>query len=173
MKKGISQSLIRFFALWALQVFVFKQVVWGTGGVNYLQAFIYPLFILLLPFTTPRSLVVLLGFVMGLAIDWLYLSPGLHAGALTFTAYARQWVIQIIKPREGYNINDSPTASALGLSWMIRYVAISLFFHTFVYYFLEAFTYLLLLSIFMKTVVTGIISVLISMILLLAYNPEA
>ena len=89
MNKAITNSTIRFFLLWVIQVFILKQVIWGWDGIVYLQVFLYPLFILLLPFNTPRSLTVFLGFVLGLAIDWLYESPGLHAGALVFTAYMR------------------------------------------------------------------------------------
>ena len=79
MDKAATNSIIRFFLLWFLQVFILKQVIWGWDGVIYLQIFLYPLFILLLPLNTPRGLTILLAFVLGLAIDWLYESPGLHA----------------------------------------------------------------------------------------------
>lgn len=173
MDKAISNSIIRFFLLWALQVFFLKQIAWGWDGVVYLQVHLYPLFILLLPFQTPKSLTIVLGFFLGLAIDWLYETPGMHAGALVFTAYARSFVLRILTPREGYNIKDHPTKNALGHTWFFRYAATLLFLHLFFYYSLEAFTFVYFKSILTKLAFSWFASLFFLLAGVYTLNPKA
>ncbi|WP_020537372.1 hypothetical protein [Lewinella cohaerens] len=173
MNKAITNSIIRFFLLWVVQVFVLRQVIWGWDGIVYLQVFLYPLFILLLPLNTPRSLTVFLGFVLGLAIDWLYESPGLHAGALVFTAYMRAVVLGILTPREGYSIKDSPTKKSLGQTWFFQYAATLILIHLFVYFSLEAFTFVYFKSILLKVLFSWLASMFFLLASIYAINPEA
>jgi hypothetical protein len=173
MDKAITNSIIRFFLLWLLQVFILKQVIWGWDGIVYLQVFLYPLFILLLPLNTPRGLTILLGFVLGLAIDWLYESPGLHAGALVFTAYARAFVLRILNPREGYGIKSHPTKKSLGQTWFFQYAATLIFIHLFVYFSLEAFTFVYFKSILLKVLFSWLGSMFFLLAGIYAINPEA
>lgn len=173
MDKAITNSIIRFFLLWVLQVFILKQIIWGWEGVVYLQVFLYPLFILLLPFRTPRSLTILLGFILGLAIDWLYESPGLHAGTLVFTAFMRAIVLRILTPREGYSIKDHPTKKSLGQTWFFQYAATLLFIHLFVYFSLEAFTFVYFKSILLKILFSWLASMFFLLAGVYTINPEA
>ena len=173
MNQAITNSSIRFFLLWAVQVFVLKQVVWGWGGEIYLQAFLYPLFILLLPLRTPRSLVILLGFLLGIAVDWFYESPGMHAGALVFTGFARASILKALTPREGYGIKAHPTPESLGNVWFFRYAALLMLVHVFIYFSLEAFTFVLYKTIFLKLVLTWAASMFFLGVAMLTTNPEA
>lgn len=173
MDKAITNSIIRFFLLWIIQVFILKQVAWGWGGTIYLQVFLYPLFILLLPFSTPRSLTIFLAFLLGLAIDWLYESPGMHAGALVFTAFARSPILRILTPREGYSIKDHPTKASLGGVWFFRYAATLLFIHTLVYFSLEAFTFVFYKSILLKVIFSWLASLFLLMAAVYSTDPKA
>ncbi len=173
MDKAVTNSIIRFFLLWLIQVFILKQVIWGWDGIVYLQIFLYPLFILLLPLNTPRGFTIFLGFVLGLAIDWLYESPGLHAGALVFTAYARAFVLRILTPREGYSIKDHPTKKSLGQTWFFQYAATLILIHLFAYFSLEAFTFVYFKSILLKVLFSWIGSMFFLLAGIYAINPEA
>lgn len=173
MDKAIQNSIIRFFLLWALQSFFLKQVYWGWGGEAYLQIHLYPLFILLLPLSTPRSVTLGTAFILGLLIDWWYESPGMHAGALVFTAYMRAAVLRILTPREGYNIKANPTKSSLGASWFIQYAAALMVLHLLFYYSLEAFTFVYFQTILIKLAVSWLASMLVLLIVVYIFNPEA
>ena len=173
MDKAIQNSIIRSFLLWALQVFFLKQIAWGWGGEVYLQIHLYPLFILLLPLRTPRSVTLLTAFVLGLLVDWWYESPGMHAGALVFTAYLRAIVLRILTPREGYSVKAHPTKSSLGAAWFLRYAAILLALHLFFYYSLEAFTFVYFKTIIFKLIFSWAASMLVLLISVYVFNPEA
>ncbi len=173
MDKGIQNSIIRFFLLWMLQVFFLKQLYWGWSGEVYLQIFIYPLFVLLLPFRTPRTLVLLMAFALGLMVDWWYESMGMHAGALVFTAFMRAIVLRILTPREGYGIKSHPTKHSLGPTWFFQYAASLMALHLFFYYALEAFTFVYFTTIIFKLFFSWIASMLVVMLSIYVFNPEA
>lgn len=173
MNSALTNNAVRFVLLWVLQVFILQQVYWGWGGVVYLQVFLYPLFLLLLPIATPRVLVILLGFLMGIAVDWLYESPGMHASALVFTAYMRGLVFRILEPREGYNIKSTPTKKSLGDAWFFQYAALMLAFHLFFYFAVEAFTLVYFSSIMLKTVFSWFASLFFMMVAVYLFNPES
>ena len=171
MSNAILTNVFRFLLLLILQVFVFKQVTLGHEYLRIFQVLAYPLFILLLPFRTPRYLVILLGFVMGLSVDIFYDSPGIHASALVFMAFLRDWVLRWMEPKGGYNINFSPTKERMGLSWFFQYASILLGFHLFFYFSVEAFTFVYIIDIIQKTIGSFIVSLAIIMIIQFIFNP--
>lgn len=172
MDKSISNNALRFFLLFLAQVYIFKQLAWDWEGTTYLQVHVYTLFILLLPFKTPRGLVLLLAFTLGFGIDLFYESRGMHAGALVFMAYMRNVAFRIFAPREGYNIKDHPTKNSLGDTWFFRYSGFLIFLHLFFYYSLEAFTYVYLGAILLKTFFSWLGSMFFMLIIVYITNPK-
>ncbi len=170
--KIILSNVFRFFILLALQVFVLKAVVLPIYGRPSFQVLLYPLFIMILPFNTHRLVLMLLAFVLGLLVDVFYTPLGLHAGALVFMAYARPWILSLMAPRDGYNMNQSPTWKRMGRNWFLKYAATLLFIHTFFYFSLEAFTFVYIVDILLQTVTSFFISMLFIIIFMLAFNPE-
>ncbi|MBB4078425.1 putative membrane protein [Lewinella aquimaris] len=166
-------SAVRFVALLIVQVFVFNQVAWGWGGRDYLFVFVYPLFVAMLPLRTPRPVVILLSFLLGLGIDFFSETLGLHAGALVFTAYARPLILQLVQPRDGYNIKAQPTVADLGSSWMLRYLALILIVHLLVFFLLQTFSIFFFTDIVLKTLLSFPASMLVVVILILIFNPKA
>lgn len=173
MNKAINNSIIRFFVLWAIQVFVLRQISWGWDGETYLLIHLYPLFILLLPFNTPRLLVLFLGFVLGLSVDWIYHTWGIHASALVFTAYIRDFVLRILTPREGYNIKNQPTKASLGDAWFLRYASFMLLFHLLFYFSVEAFTFVYFSTILLKLLFSWVGSIFFLLLSVYITNPKA
>lgn len=171
MSNAVLTNIFRFILLWLMQVFVFKQVTLEHEYLRVFLVFIYPLFILLLPFRTPRYWVIVLGFVMGLAVDIFYDSPGIHASALTFMAFLRDWVFRWLEPKGGYNMNFSPTKERMGLSWFFQYSSILLAVHLFFYFSVEAFTFVYIVDIVQKTIGSFIVSLAIIMIIQFIFNP--
>ena len=158
-------SALRFVVLVALQVLVLAHVGEGTVWGRYAQIILYPLIILLLPVGMPSALVVLIGFVVGTAVDVPLGTYGVHAGALVLTAFARRGVLGILEPREGYTVDQSPTRAALGFQWFATYAAVLMGIHTLTYFALEAFTFVY----FVEIVLRALGSFCVSMILILMY----
>lgn len=161
----------RLVLLWAMQVFILKSIALGWKGNVYLYVVLYPLFIILLPLRTPRALSLILAFILGLAIDVFYDSPGLHAGASVFTAYLRPFVLGWLEPREGYNVNHSPTKARLGFDWFWRYAAIMLAAHLFFYFSLMEFSPVYFLSILLKTLFSFATSYVFLLMVVFIFNP--
>lgn len=172
MNNIVITNIIRFFGLILLQGLVFKNVGEGWEEFPYLFVLVYPLAILLLPLKTPRVLTIVFGFVAGIIVDGFYSSPGIHASAAVFLAYCRPFVLKALEPRNGYNVNYSPTASRWGFGWFLRYTSISLTLFLFFYFSAEAFTFVYFGSILLKTIVSLITSMIFIVIYQVIFNPD-
>ena len=115
-------NFIRFVLLIIIQ-FILK-------GVDSIDIYIYPVFILLLPVGMIDGVVLLLAFFYGLSIDMFYDTPGLFASAGVAVAAARPLVLAILEPRGGYEQGKAPTKYNLGTRWFIQYSSILMLWHT-------------------------------------------
>lgn len=118
----IRANFIRFVLLIVIQ-FVLK-------GVDSVDIYIYPLFILLLPVGMIDAVVLLMAFIYGLCIDAFYDTPGLFASAAVAVAAARPLVLAILEPRGGYEQGKAPTKYNLGTRWFVQYSSILMLWHT-------------------------------------------
>ncbi|WP_116107886.1 hypothetical protein [Lewinella sp. IMCC34191] len=170
---ALVNSSLRFVLLLLVQVFIFNQVAWGWGGRDLLFIFVYPIFVALLPLRMPRPAVIFLGFLLGLSVDFFSETLGLHAGALTLTAYLRPFVLQLIQPRDGYNIKVSPTINDMSAGWMFRYLGLLLLAHLLMFFLLQTFSIYFFTDIVLKTVLSLPASLVVSFAIILIFNPKA
>ena len=165
-------NILRFIAFFLVQLLILKRLSYGWEGFMYVNVLLYPLFILLLPFRTPKPLVVFLGFLIGFFVDLGYGTLGVHSGAMVATAYFRSFVINWLEPREGYNIGSSPNKEDMGGGWFIRYTAILMFTHIFIYFCIDAFTPVYIVGIVGKTFWTFLFSMLLLLVVVYTLNPK-
>ncbi|MGB4961246.1 MAG: hypothetical protein WBO36_17300 [Saprospiraceae bacterium] len=158
MNKAIPTNIIRFIIILLAQVLIFKHITFGLGGTTYVHFIVYPLAILLFPIKTSRVILLFAAFTMGMIVDVFYDSIGIHAAALVLTAYIRNIVIALLEPFEGYNLDDVPTISNMGFGWFMSYLSITLLIHTFVYFSIEAFSFVFFFEIFLNTIFSFIFS---------------
>ncbi len=171
MNSIILVNILRFVGLLLLQGLVFKNIGVGWETFPYLHIIVFPLFILLLPVRTPTTLVIFLAFLLGISVDFLYDTLGVHASAAVFTGFVRSLILKMLEPRGGYNMSYSPTIARMGLGWFVQYVAILMFAHIFFYYSVEAFTFVYIVDILLKTIVSFLASMVFIMIFQLLFNP--
>ncbi len=169
MNSTLFTNAVRLLVLVLLQGLILRRIAMEWP---YFHIVLYPLFILLLPLRTARPLVILLGFVTGLAVDLFYQTPGLHASATTWTAFLRAFALRYLEPRGGYNVNYSPTAWRMGLGWFLRYSALLMLLHLLFYFSVEAFTFVFLGEILLKTTLSFIFSMLFVFIYITVFNPS-
>jgi hypothetical protein len=170
MNNQVISQLVRFLALLFAQVLIFKQVQFSDDPWRYLHIFVYPLFTLLLPIKLQNTFVLILSFILGLLVDWFYDSPGVHASALVCTAYFRPLILGILEPYEGYNVNEVPSLKRLGLGWFSSYLSILLLLHLFVYFSVEAFTFVFIFDIIVNTLITFIGSFVVIILILYIFR---
>ena len=172
MNSLIVANSLRFIGLVLIQVLVFKNIDFGWENFNYVNIIVYPIFIMLLPIRIPHALVVLLGFLLGITIDIFYDSLGVHASATVFMAFIRPLIIKAMEPRGGYNINHSPTKYRFGISWFLLYASILFISHLFFYFSVEAFTFVYIGQILIRSLMSFIFSMPFIIMYQYLLNPQ-
>ncbi len=168
----VNRNIWRFILLLLLQVLILKRISLGGPSFNYVQIFIYPLFLFLLPISLGRGWLLLLGLLLGLSIDVFYDTPGLHGSAAVFTAFIRPFVLHAMEPRGGYKVQAIPTLAEFGSNWFYRYAGILLAAHSFLYFMVEAFQVSEILFVLLKTFLAFVASMLLIVIYMLIFTPK-
>jgi hypothetical protein len=131
------KNVIRFFGLILFQVLILNHI--SLGG--YINPYLYVLFILLLPFETPRWLLLVSAFLLGLGVDIFSDTPGLNAAACVTMAFFRPFVILAISRGTGVDYTGNPSVPRQGFRWFLYYSAFLILIHHFVLFYLEIFRF--------------------------------
>ena len=151
----ILQNIIRFVLLVLVQVLVLNNIQF----FGYINPYIYILFILSLPFQTPRWLALLLAFVLGLTIDAFSNTMGMHAFAAVMVAFLRNGIIKLFTAIEEGN-NPTPSFHTFGVSAYIKYVVTLVIIHHATLFFLEAFTFANFWIMSLKIILSSILTIM-------------
>lgn len=172
MNSTVLTNIIRFVVLVFIQGLLLKRIEFGGFFFENIHVLLYPLFIMLLPLRTTTTVVIAVSFLLGLSIDFFYWSLGIHAAAATATGFFRQAFLAILQPRGGYNLLQSPTRKQMGTPWFFRYAAITLIVHLFIYFSVEAFTFVYIVDILADTIVSFVFSLGLIMMAIYIFDPE-
>ena len=130
--KWINQILLFFFLI-LLQVWVFSQVhLFGIA-----TPLVYLYFILGLPASTNRNLVVFLSFILGLSIDIFSYTLGMHAMAATVAGFSRDYSLKLFTPRD-LSSEYVPKIRLLGTLSYFKYAVPIVLLHNIVYFLVES-----------------------------------
>jgi len=157
MIRQVSRYFLQFLVLVLLQVFILNNVQLG----GFINPYIYILFIILLPVNTPKWLLLVLGFVLGLSIDLFAHTPGMNSSASVFLAFIRPYILEIVAPREGYEKDSSPRIKIYGFTWFLRYAFIMVLAHHFVLFYIEVFRFSDFFLTFSRVILSTIFSTLL------------
>ena len=160
MLNEIIRNIVRFAILVGIQVLVIKNIELG----RFINPFIYVLFIIGLPFETPKWLLLFSGFVMGITIDLFYDTAGMHAAACVFIAYLRPGLLKLFSPRDGYEFGTQPTIQYLGIPWFLSYSGILILLHHLILFYIEVFRFSEFFSTFFRVIVSSVFTVLLVVI---------
>ena len=161
----IPVNLLRFALLLLAQILIFSNINFSS----FINPYIFPLFILLLPFQTPRWLLMLIGFSSGLALDFFLGSTGMHAAACLMLGYLRPFLINIITPK-GTEFEISPNVYTQGITWFAVYLGISMFVYLTFYFLIEAATFLNFFLLLIKIFSSTVLSVIFMLIFLFLFS---
>lgn len=167
----LSRNITRAIFVLLIQLLLLKRIDISFEDFNYIHFTIYPIIIALFPYKSSKTLVVFLGFLLGLFVDLFYDSLGVHAAACTLVAYLRPYILNIISPPEGYK-KDGLTPYNYGIAWSLSYLGIFLFIHLATLYNLEAFSFVYLKEIVLRTVFSFLASLFLITIGQLIFNPK-
>jgi hypothetical protein len=159
MIKYLPRYILTFIILVLVQVLLLNNVQLG----GYLNPYIYILFILSLPFETPKWGLLVLGFILGLTIDLFSHTIGMHASAVVFMAFLRPLVLRSLEPRDGYEPETYPSIRDYGLNWYFKYSGILILTHHLFLFYIEIFK----LDDFFHTLSRAVLSGVFSLVLIL------
>jgi len=137
MIKVLPRNLFRFLMLILAQGLIFNNI--QVNG--FIIPYFYIIFILLMPFETPKWMLLLSGFLLGLTIDIFTFTFGMHAAATVFMAFLRPYALSLISPRDGYEPGTFPRIYYYGLNWFLKYAFFLVFAHHFFLFFMEVFRF--------------------------------
>lgn len=161
----IPVNLFRLLLLLLVQILIFSHINFSS----FINPYIFPLFILLLPFETPRWLLMLIGFSAGLALDFFLGSVGMHAAACLLIAYLRPFLINVITPK-GTEFEISPNVYAQGITWFVVYLCFTMFIYLTFYFLVEAATFLNFFLLLVKIFLSVLVSITFMLIFLFLFS---
>ena len=150
----VIRNIVRFLVVILFQVLVMHNVMIN----GYMIPQIYLLFILLMPFETPRWAQLVSGFLLGMGIDLFLNTPGMHTFATVAVAFARPYLLNLLAPRDGYEPDSFPRIHYYGFLWFLKYTLIIVLLHHFVLFYLEVFHLKDFLSTLLRVILSAILS---------------
>ena len=171
MNSNIFPHIWRFIILVAVQVFVLQQITLAVGP--YFNVILWPLFIAFLPLALATPYLVLLGFAAGMVVDLFYGTPGIHASAGAFCGLARPFVFKAFAPKGGFS-GKEPIFSPAHVGWQtfLQGIAVLFVLHIFWYFSVEAFTFVYLATITLKTLAAWALTMVLSVLYTTLSNPK-
>jgi hypothetical protein len=149
--------ILRFILFAVIQIFVLNQIEVGFG----ILPMIYPLMIFLLPVDTNIVVLFLASFLLGICIDSLSNTFGLHTSALLLFAYLRPWILKRFAPREEYESNKETNYFTMGPTWFLFTFGSLLLLHHFWFFLFEVANLGELFYVLQKTILSIIASFLL------------
>ncbi|MCK5137486.1 MAG: rod shape-determining protein MreD [Bacteroidales bacterium] len=150
----LTRNIVRFFVVILIQVLVMDNVMIN----GYMVPYVYLLFILLMPFETPRWIQLLSGFMLGMGIDLFENTPGMHTAATVMVVFIRPYLLNLLAPRDGYESETFPRIHYYGFHWFLKYTLIIVVIHHFMLFYLEVFQLKEFLSTLLRVILSSILS---------------
>jgi rod shape-determining protein MreD len=126
-----------------------------------ISPFFYILFILLLPFETNRSVMLILAFLLGLSIDAFTNTLGVHASAAVLVAYIRPGILSLISSRETLESTAEPRVANMSLQWFAGYAAFLVTIHHLFLFLIEAFTFQGILFTLLRAILSSVLTIIL------------
>lgn len=156
------KTILRFVFFILFQVYVLDKINLHSMVTPYL----YFLFILWLPFRINRTLLMLLGFILGFALDSFHHQPGFHTAACVLVAYLRPFLINILIPQQGAEANyEAPSVKSMGgmMAYMI-YAGTLCLFHNVWLFLLQTWQFGNVWHLILKTIISTLVSLALILI---------
>ena len=161
-------NIVRFILLVIAQILLVNHI--RLGG--YVHPYIYLIFVMLLPINMPGWQQLLLGFAIGLVIDFFMGTLGMHAGATTLMAFCRPAIIRIVSGSQKLEMNREPNINQVGFPWFLRYTFVMVLVHNFTYFMLEGFSFHLVGQALLRILISVPVSVFLIIVVMYLFSRD-
>ena len=166
MNNAVILNIVRFIFLPAAQIVIFNNI----DLFGYINPYPYILFILLYPVNSNRAGLLITSFMLGLTIDLFTNSGGIHAASCLILAYVRpvffKFAFGLSYEYQTIKINDRLSPERF------TFILISILTHHFILFMLEYFKFTFILDALLRTIVTAIFTLIISIIIIYLFKPN-
>lgn len=160
LKNNFIKYSLMFILLILFQILVLNRISFLGFAIPYF----YIYFIIKLPIGFNRSLIVLLGFILGIIIDLFFNTPGINAAATTLAAFLCRPIQGLFFVADDYKEME-PRLSLLGANFM-KYATIIVLIHNIALVSIESFSYFNMTTVIYRIV----LSTLLTSLLILAFE---
>lgn len=167
MYNTLIRNILRFIGLLILQVLIVDNIRLG----NFIHPCVYVLYVMILPFDTPKWSLMVNGFLIGFAVDLFNGTPGLNAAATVLMACVRPRIIALTTRKSDIDGKTAPTVSEMGLQWFFPYMIMLLIIHNLALFMLEAFSFHLIGLVLLETLLSVIISSFTIVLVIYVFKP--
>ena len=166
MNSALLGNIARFILLLAAQILIFNRI----DLFGFINPFPYVLFIILYPVNGNKSGLLAASFLLGLLMDMLWNSGGVHAAACLVLAYYRPAIFKfsfgLSYEYQTVRLNDVVTPERFS------FLLIAIILHHFVLFVLEVFKVSFLWDILVRTVLSTIFTIITCIIIIYIIKPS-
>jgi rod shape-determining protein MreD len=156
MKIELINRLVMFVTLFLVQVLILNHVhLLGVG-----TPLLYVYFIITFRRNSPKWLVLVSCFLLGLLIDIFSNTPGLAACVMTLVALAQTYLIELVVPRDSADDLEAST-KALGFSKFVTLSTLLTLLYCLVFFALEAFNFFDVLLWLARSAVSSVLTIVL------------
>jgi hypothetical protein len=146
--------IIIFILLVLLQVLVIDNI--NPGG--WINPYLYPYLLLILPFSVAGWLIIFLAFLLGLTIDIFHYSPGMHASACVLAGFIRTFYFNYFPPEQEPIENQEPHFHFPGPVPFMLYSSVIIFSHHLLLFSVQTFGNVAIWDIMLRTITNTALS---------------
>lgn len=167
MNKDILKYGLLLILLPILQVMVFNNF----DLFGYIDPYIYLIFIFIFPFKKDKTILLIISFLLGIFIDILTNSGGIHTFSLVFIVFIRAFVLQVITRKSLTELTELRNNN-ISLPVQFVWISVLVLIHHFILFTLEYFSFQQISTILSKTLLTSVLSILFITILLQLFTTQ-
>jgi rod shape-determining protein MreD len=172
------KNILRFCIIILLQVLILNKITlrwWSEpSGFPIFIPYVYPLFILLLPFETPVWALLIVGFLLGTTVDTFMNTAGMHACATLLIAYLRTNVLSALLPRNlSEYANQHPSIKSMGWMPFLVYSTFLIVVHHLVFFSIELWNLTNIGFLLLKVAASALTSMLFIIVYLLLFTRQS
>lgn len=167
MNNIVIANIIRFIGLLLLQVLVLNHV----NLFGFINPLVYIVWIFLFPIKKNKSVFLILSFLLGLSIDFFSDSGGIHAASTLFIAFIRIPILNLVLGKSDFDYVLFNLRSIAFLK-AVSFITILTLIHHFVLFSLEYFSFNAILSILFNTLITGVFTILLSILGIILFTKK-
>ncbi len=160
------KNIVRFIFLLIFQILVFSKM----NIFGFINPFPYVLYILLFPSGDNKKMLLITSFIMGYTIDLFSDSGGVHALSSVVIAYMRSGIFEVFfgSSFESQTLDLRKNFSINVFKYMLFFVLI----HHLLFFVVSVFSFVNILDILLRTLVTLVFTLSIVIMLFLFFKPK-